>query len=318
MEIKELRYFANVCRAKSFSQGAKLSHVSPPAISKAIKKLEEELNVALFTRTTRSVSLTDAGEVLLQHCEVLFRQMETLQRDLEESKSAIRGNVRIAASEVFATFLLPTALAKVTQDHPLLVPRCFQLVPDEIVHGLVTGELDVGFAVSSGPHEGVNSHLIAESKGVLVCGRNHPLFESGQLKEGDLEKYPFVVPRHWQREYLTALDQYPEGLSARRIGATTDRMSLAISLVVEGAFLAYFPQVTIGCQLRHDELKVLEGSPAGIPFRLEALTRKGTAPRASALEIIEEVRNKVLETGGDPCGWTPPGDLAETLATNES
>jgi DNA-binding transcriptional LysR family regulator len=249
--------------------------------------------------------LTDAGEVLLEHCRGLFRQVEEMHRDIEESGSSVRGEVRIGASEVFAAFLLPTALARATGAHPGLVPRCYQMVPEEIVHGLIEGDLDVGFTVGGGSYEGVDALVIAESEGVLVCGRSHPLFEGGSISKEDFDAHAFVVPRHWQREYLTTLDQFPETSRSRRIGATTDRMALAISLVVEGAFLGYFPQVTIGCQLRHDELMVLEGGPPAPPFHLEALTRKGAKPRASALLVIEEVRRSVVETGGDPCGWSP-------------
>ncbi len=318
MEITELRYFYNVSRAGSFSKGAKLSYVSPPAISKAIQKLEEDLGVALFVRTTRSVALTDAGKVLLTHCSNLFQQLEDIRRDVEDSSSAIRGDVRIAASEVFGSFLLPTAIAKTTNAHPDLTPRCYQLVPEQIAHGLISGELDVGFTVSAGALEGVQSQVIAESEGVLVCGRSHPLFNTEELSEEDLSQYPFVVPRYWQRDYLTSLDHYPKSKQARKIGATTDRMSLAISLVVEGAFLGYFPQVTIGCQLRHDELKVLQGGPPSTLFRLEALTRKGTKPRASVQQIIDDVRAMVVETGGDPCGWSPPETQAEAEPKQEA
>jgi len=308
MELTELRYFYNVALSRSFSKGARLSHVSPPAISKAVKKLEEELGTRLFVRTTRMVSLTDAGELLVEHCRSLFHQVECLQKDIEEVGGVMRGEVRIGASEVFAAFLLPTAIARITAAHPGVIPRCFQLVPEQIAHGLTHGELDVGFTVGGEAFAGVDSMLIAESEGVLACGRSHPLFECGEVSSADLEAHPFVVPRHWQREYLTALDRFPEKGVKRHIGATTDRMSLAISLVVEGAFLGYFPQVTIGCQLRHDELKVMKGAPAAPPFRLEALTRSGARARATTGLVIEEVRRSVVETGGDPCGWTPSSD----------
>ncbi|MDP6946566.1 MAG: hypothetical protein QF464_20625, partial [Myxococcota bacterium] len=109
--------------------------------------------------------------------------------------------------------------------------------------------------------------------------------------------------RHWQRDYLTALDQFPSARMPRRVGATTELTQLGVQLVVEGAYLGYFPEVTIGCQIRHAELKVLEGLPEGRPFRLKALTHKGTKARASARLVIEELKKSVEETlRAPPCG----------------
>ena len=75
MELTDLRYFFNVATTRSFSKGAKLSFVSPPTISKAIKRLEDELKAQLLVRTTRSVNLTDRGQILMEHCRKLFRQI---------------------------------------------------------------------------------------------------------------------------------------------------------------------------------------------------------------------------------------------------
>jgi DNA-binding transcriptional LysR family regulator len=303
MEITELRYFYNVAQSRSFSRGAELSHVSPPAISKAIRRLEEEFDASLFVRTTRRVSLTDAGEILLEHCNQLFRQLDHMRRDLDEADTSIRGELRIATNEVFSMFLLPSALGRVVRSHPGLVPRCFQMSPEEMQHGLMNGELDLGLTVGAESLKGVDSETIAECPGVLVCGEQHPLYEGGSVTAQDLIDYPSVVPRHWQRDYLTALDPFPDARMPRRVGATTELTQLGVQLVVEGAYLGYFPEVTIGCQIRHSELKVLEGLPAGRPFRLKVLTPKGTRARASARLVIEELKKSIEETLRAPrCG----------------
>src|SRR5688500_20187318 len=69
VELTDLRHFFPVAATGSFGRGARLSHVSPPAVSKAVRKLEDELGARLFQRTTRSVRLTPAGEALRARCE---------------------------------------------------------------------------------------------------------------------------------------------------------------------------------------------------------------------------------------------------------
>src|SRR6266704_2614875 len=101
MELTHLRYFGHVAEALSFGRGARLAHVTPPAISKAIKNLEDEIGAPLFERTTRKVALTDAGRVLLARCRRVLAEVEGIRRDLDEARSTIGGELRIGANEVF-------------------------------------------------------------------------------------------------------------------------------------------------------------------------------------------------------------------------
>ena len=130
MELTHLRYFFNVAKTKSFVQGARLSHVTPPAISKAIKKLEGELGTALFIRTTRHAALTQSGEILLNHCRDLFRCVENLERALERSRAEVSGDLRIGAMEVFSMYLLPAALCRLTDEHPAVTPMAYEMGPE--------------------------------------------------------------------------------------------------------------------------------------------------------------------------------------------
>jgi DNA-binding transcriptional LysR family regulator len=301
MELTDLRYFYNVAQTRSFARGAELSFVTPPAISKSVKKLENELGVALFIRTTRSVSLTERGEILRDHCRRLFDQVADMRRDLDEADETLRGELRVAANEVFSVFLLPNALARLVREHPGVSPRCFEMVPAQIEHGLREGELDVGFTVGSHGLRDVDRHFISEAAGVLVCGREHPLFDRGVVTTEDLLSYPSVVPRFWQREYLPAGDEFPDGLYPRKVGATTELMLLGVQLTIDGAYLGYFPDVTVSCAINHGELKVLAGLGEMPPFRLEALTRKGSRPRASVLRLMEEMHTSVADTARYTC-----------------
>ncbi len=301
MELTDLRYFYNVASVRSFSQGAKLSFVSPPAISKAIKKLETELKAQLLVRTTRSVQLTDRGEILLEHCRTLFRQIDDLQRDLAEAEDSICGPMKIGTDEIFSTYLLPHALAKVVREHPGVSPRSYQMVPSQIVHGLKDGVLDVGFTIGQEGLQDVEVIPVATSFGVLVCGMDHPLYEKGEVTRDDLLTYPSVVPEFFRREYLPNLDQFPEERFPRRIGATVEMMQMAIQMVFDGAYLGYFPEVSIRCQLRHKELKPLVGLDTDVPFPLNAVIRKGAAPRAAVQLLIDTLTKAFIESSQATC-----------------
>jgi DNA-binding transcriptional LysR family regulator len=289
IELTDLRYFKSVAMTESFSAGAKASHVSPPAMSKAIRKLEEELGVALFVRTTRRVALTQHGEVLLAHAGRVLDEMEALQAGLDGVQGAVRGELRIGAMEVFSNHLLPAALARIVRKHPEVVPLSYEMVPERMEHLVTQGTLDVAFTIGGGSSRDVHYRSLGRCRGALVCGRTHPLYRSGRVTPAKLAAHPFVVPRFLGMEHMPVLDQYPEDRSARQVGATIELLQMGIQLVMDGAYLGYFPEISIRHLLRDGRLRIVRGPPAGRPFELRALTRRARHPKPAALALIEQL-----------------------------
>ena len=100
MELNDLRHFRHVALAGSFTRGAKASHVTVPAISKAVRRLETELGRPLLVRTTRHVALTDAGRALLSRADRVLAELDAVRTDLDVDGGRIAGEVRIGAMEV--------------------------------------------------------------------------------------------------------------------------------------------------------------------------------------------------------------------------
>lgn len=289
MELTELHYFMNVAAAKSFSRGAAAAHVSPPAISKAIMKLEVELGARLFVRTTRRVVLTEAGERLRTRCRRVFDELEEARRDLEEARTAVSGELRIGAMEVFSSQLLPLALSRLVREHPRVLPSSHEMVSQRMERLILEGRLDVGFTIGIGHVKGVDYHSLGRSPGVLVCGRTHPLHARGRIGRSGLARYPFVVPRVLGMEHLPVLDQFPEATHPRVVGATFELLQMGVQLVGEGAYLGFFPEISVRRELETNRLRELKGIPLGVVFELHALTRAGVRPKRSVSLLIDSL-----------------------------
>ena len=298
IELTDLRHFAHVARAGSFSGGARLSHVTPPAVSKAVQKLEGELGVRLFERTTRRVALTEAGHELLTRCTRIFGELEELRSVLDERATRVAGEVRVAAMEVFSLELLPRALAELVRTYPDVVPLVCERGPRDIEQLVLDGRADVGFTIGGGGRPGLDYEELGRSTPVLVCGASHPLHGAARIRRQHLEEHPFVVPRLLGREGDPALDQFPEVAGPRRVGATIELLQMGVQLCIEGAFLGYFPEVSIRAPLADGRLHRLKGVRGATPFILSALTRGGTMHRPAVAEIIGEVRRHVRRAIG--------------------
>jgi LysR family transcriptional activator of glutamate synthase operon len=111
VELRQLTYFEAVARCGGFTRAAAQLRVAQSAVSAQIKALESELGVALFTRTTRRVTLTAAGTRFLERARRALAELDTARGELAEMAEVLRGRVAIGATSVLGPFDLPAALA---------------------------------------------------------------------------------------------------------------------------------------------------------------------------------------------------------------
>ena len=136
-----LRAFAAVAEALSFSRAAAARSVSASSLSQAVKGLEERLGARLLNRTTRSVSLTDAGEALLRRVRPAVDELGAAMDEARARRGLVQGTVRVHAFPIAAELFIQPMLARFVADHPDVV---LDLTLDDAVIDLVGGGFDVG------------------------------------------------------------------------------------------------------------------------------------------------------------------------------
>lgn len=152
--ISDLGTFLVVAREKSFTKSAAQLGLSPSALSHTIRLLEERLGVRLLTRTTRSVSLTDAGERLLQTVGPQFEEIDAALSALTELRDKPAGTVRITAGEHAAERVLWPAIERLLPDYPDIK---VEIVVDNGLTDIVTERYDAGVRLG----EQVDKDMIA-------------------------------------------------------------------------------------------------------------------------------------------------------------
>ena len=191
MELRQLVYFEAVVRCGGFTRASEHLRIAQPAVSAQIKMLETELGTALLARTTRRVSLTQAGELFLVRARRVLNELNAAQGDLAELGSAIRGRLTLGATQVLGTFDLPAALARFHTAHPPieLALRSGLIAP--LLGLLDSGDVDLVL----GPiHDDLPARFqaerLADEELVLATAPGHPL--TGPLTLDQLRDEPFV------------------------------------------------------------------------------------------------------------------------------
>jgi DNA-binding transcriptional LysR family regulator len=269
-------------------------------MTKAIRKLESETNARLFERTTRRVLLTEEGKAVFRRARAILDHADAISRDLDEVKNVVSGELRVGAMEVFSVRVLPRAIAALIGKFPAVVPLVYEMHPASIERYVSEGLLDVGFTIGPCSSREVASDVVGTSPGRIVCGRSHPLYTKPAITRATLSRYPFVVPRFFQREHLPSLDQFPDDVFPRKVGATIELLQMMIELVAAGKYLGYFPEVSVAHHMAARDLRALRGLPGLPQFELRVVTRKGVAPRRSVRALVHELGKTLRAASSRP------------------
>jgi LysR family hca operon transcriptional activator len=190
MELRHLRYFTAVAAHGSFQRAAENLHVTPPALSRQVKDLEEELGVILFQRGKNLITLTPAGETFYEEArEVLARVDQAVQRVRGETKDAA---LRVGYVPSLVAGLMPRAIEKFQADTPRVRLELSDLSPREMVERAAAGRLDL-VIMPAGLESALRAYVwtdLRELDSVLVLPESHPLAKLKKIPPARLRGLP--------------------------------------------------------------------------------------------------------------------------------
>lgn len=194
MELRTLRAFVVLAEEEHFHRAAERLLIAQPALSQTIKRLEKQLHVQLFRRTTRSVTLTDAGQVLLTEARQVLSAADRALSAVQHAASGELGTVRIGFVASAALGLVPTILLAVQQQWPRLELELVEATTGEQLTRLRSGELDIGIAREAHPSPDLVVTPLARERLLAVVHASHPLAERGHVELRDLRDEVFIAP----------------------------------------------------------------------------------------------------------------------------
>lgn len=155
VSLRQLHAFGAVARLGSFTRAAQQLHITQAGLSGMIRDLETQLDVRLFDRTTRTVSLTSAGQHLLPVAEQALEQLESSFASLGRQAATARRTLTVGATPLVASCVLPAVIGHFARHRPDLTVRLRDIERDQIQAQVEAGELDAGFGVFLGAAVGI-------------------------------------------------------------------------------------------------------------------------------------------------------------------
>jgi len=193
MELRQLEYFLAVAESGRFTQAAEAVHVSQPALSQQIKKLEAELGTPLFDRLGRGTELTEAGELLLPRARRILSEVERAEGAIGELRGLENGSVTVGTVQTTGEYLIPGVVSRFHEAHPKVDLSVKERSAPEIAEGLAEGTLDLGVGFLSSVRDEISADLLFEEALVAVVPPNHPWTQVDELPASRLSSQPLIL-----------------------------------------------------------------------------------------------------------------------------
>lgn len=193
MELRELEYFQMVSRLKSFTKASEKLNISQPSITVAIKKLEEELGVSLFSRNTRTVNLTNEGEIFFQRVNKILNDLNNAVLEMNDFSNLKREILKIGVPPSTASNILPKIFKKYKKDNTNIELVINEFSSSGIVNLLEKEELDIGL-IGLNTKTNLLETRKTRSIEILVClPADHPLKDLPTIPFYLLKGDPFIL-----------------------------------------------------------------------------------------------------------------------------
>jgi len=194
--LKQLRAFVAVAESRSFIEACSIVHLSQPALSSAIRNLEESVGGTLLARTTRALALTPEGEVFLPAAKQLLTDCDSALSDLHNLFAKQRGKLSLAAMPSFAANRLPYILVHFHKLYPRINIAIHDVIAEEVVEMVRTGRVE--FGISFDPEEGDDLTFtpLFNDDFVAVLPKNHSLASQKEISWKSLQNNPVVLIQH--------------------------------------------------------------------------------------------------------------------------
>lgn len=192
MDIRALRYFVEVVQLNGFSRAADALFITQPAISRSIKKLEDELNVVLLVREANGVKLTDDGAILFEHAKQILAQFNNMNKALQDKSGALTGTLNVGLPPVIASTYFADIIMTFSSRYPQVELKIFELGTKQMFDAMIEGRVETAAVVLPFDEDIFELTPFSEDCLMLVMSSTHPLAIKKEVCFKELIMEPFV------------------------------------------------------------------------------------------------------------------------------
>lgn len=275
LDSRQLRAFAILVQTGSFTRAARELHLSQSAVSHAMKALESDVGCRLLNRMGKSVTMTQAGEQLLEHAHTILAEMEAARQRLTELGRWGHGRLRVGTSVTACQYILPAALRQFRQGFPQCAIHIEAGDTPRMLDLLAQHRVDVALALEPRIECGFEFQLMFEDELLFHVSPTHPWAEANKINREEIARQRFIfytktsylyqmIEEYFLREELVL----PTSVELGNIEAIKELVKLGLGISILAPWVA-------SQELAAGSLVALQLGRAKLKRRWGILTRRG-------------------------------------------
>jgi LysR family transcriptional regulator, hydrogen peroxide-inducible genes activator len=292
MNLRDLHYLVALADHRHFGRAAAASFVSQPTLSTQIKKLEDELGVALVERAPRKVMLTPTGHDIADRARRILAEVEQLKESARRTRDPEAGSVRLGIFPTLGPYLLPHVLPKIRERFPRLELLLVEEKTEVILRQLREGRLDVGVLALPLHDDQLHVEFLFDEPFVLAVPSTHALARRNSLTLHDLasERLLLLEDGHCLRDQ--ALDVCALAGSGERNGFRATSLETLRQMVAANVGITLLPMLSIKPPVAHsDDIHLLRFRDSHPSRRIGMVWRRSSAMAGFLLKLADIFRS---------------------------
>ena len=251
MDISNLSAFIAVAETGSFTEASAQLFLTQPAVSKRVASLETELDMQLFDRIGRKVTLTEAGHALLVRARNIIQQVEDSKRAIQNLSGRIAGKLSIGTSHHIGLHRLPPVLREFTHRYPDVELDLHFMDSEEACHAIEHGDLELGIVtLPLVPAKILHTYVVWSDPLDIVINHSHPLAKEKKIEPQQLAKYSAILPTrgtYTRQIFEHTLKKHKLDL---KVGLSTNYLETIKMMVSVGLGWSVLPRSMLSEELR--------------------------------------------------------------------
>ena len=291
MDINQLEVLVTVARERSFSRAAEALHRTQPAISQAVRRLEQETGEKLFDRSSKDGTLTAAGEVLLDYARQMLNLRYTAQNAIKEMANLQQGKVTISANEHTVFYLLPV-IQRFRKEHPLIKIEVQRGVASRIPKEIIAREVELGVISFPPSDPSLKAIAVLTDELSLIVAKDHRFAKLASVSVKDLGDESFVAhnaPSPYREKVIETFAKHKTRLN---IAVELPSLEAIKRLVERGEGVALVPRLSAEDEIANGRLIGLSVREMKFERKLNIVYRRNSVLSHAAkafLKIAKEM-----------------------------
>ena len=288
MTLSELRFVVSVAQEKNFRRAAAKSFVSQPALSLAIKKIENELGVLIFERNRMGISLTTVGEKIVNQAQIVLEEVDKIKAISAAERNTQQVEVKIGLIYSIAPYLLPSIIPLVKNSSPEIILEAEEDITTNLIKKLEEGSIDAAIIALPFVVPGIETQPLYDEPFKVLIPTKHPWNNKQKINAKELKNEKILLLDNTHCFSMQVREACP-GISDKAEVQVGTSLETIRNMVASNLGISILPQSATANNYSNDLINILPfESP--IPFRRVAMAfRRGSSKQSSLVKIVKSI-----------------------------